>query len=107
MLPDPLAVDIDERARLRLPAGPLAERLAVVAAGDEADLLALGLVGGHEAEPARHVADLRLRQLTEREPRVLELVLAEAVEEVGLVLVLVARPGAAAPGRPAPTTRRA
>ena len=92
MLPHPLAVDVDERPGLRSPAGTLTQRLAVVAAGHEADLLALGLVGGGEPETARDLADLRLGQLAEREPGVLELVLAQAVEEVGLVLVLVPRP---------------
>src|SRR5262245_57703781 len=90
MLPHSLAVEVDDRPRRLLPTGPVAERIAVVAAGHEADLLALGLVGGHEPELAGDRTDLRLRQLAEREPGVLELVLAEAVEEVGLVLVLVA-----------------
>ena len=90
MLPDPLAVAVEQGTGLRHPAGPLAQRVAVVAAGDEADLLALGLVGRRQTEPARDVADLRLGQLAEREPRVIELVLAQAVQEVGLVLVGVA-----------------
>ena len=92
MLPDPLPVAVEQRPGLRHPAGPVPERVAVVAAGHEADLLALGLVGRGQAEAARDVADLGLGQLAEREPGVLELVLAQAVQEVGLVLVRVARP---------------
>ena len=92
MLPHPLAVAVEQRARLRHPAGALPQRVAVVAARDEADLLALGLVGRGETEAASHVPNLGLGQLAEREPGVLELVLAQAVQEVGLVLVRVARP---------------
>ena len=57
--------------------------------------------------PRATVADLGLGQLAEREPRVLELVLAQAVQEVGLVLVLVAGAQRAGRGRRRPTTRRA
>ena len=75
-----------------LPAGPLTQGVAVVAAGHEADLLALGLVGGRQAETSGHVPDLRLGQVAEREPGVGQLILAQAVQEVGLVLVRVTGP---------------
>ncbi len=93
MLPHPLPVRIDERPGLRVPAGPVAKRVAVVAARHEADLLALGLVGGGEAERPGDRPHLRLGELAQRETRVLQLVLAEPIQEVGLVLVLVARTG--------------
>ena len=76
----------------RAPPGAVTKGVAIVTAGHEADLLALRLVGGREAEAPRDLADLRLGQLAEREPGVLELVLAQAVQEVGLVLVRVASP---------------
>ena len=88
VLPHPLAtVAVEDRPRRLLPAGPLAQRVAVVATRHEADLLAFGLVGRHEIEFAGDRPDLRLCQVTERKTGVLELILAEAVEEVGLVLV--------------------
>ena len=39
---------------------PAAQEAAIVVVGHEADLLALGLVGGHQAEPARVLAHLVL-----------------------------------------------
>ncbi len=84
------AVAIEQRPGLRLPSGALAQRVAIVAARHEADLLALGLVGGRQAERASDLAHLGLGQLAERKPGVLELILAQAVQEVGLVLVRVA-----------------
>ena len=107
MLPHPLAVGVDDRPGLRRPAAARPERAADVAVGDEADALALGLVGRRETEVARDVAHLGLGQLAEREPGVRELVLAQAVEEVGLVLVLVARPQRAPRRHPAVSARRA
>ena len=70
VLAHPLAADVEQRPRLRLPAGALAQRVAVVAARDEADLLALGLVGRRQAEAAGDVAHLGLGELAEREPGV-------------------------------------
>ena len=76
----------------RLPASSLAKRVAIVATGDEADLLALGLLGRDQAKATSHVAHLGLGQIAQREPGVRQLVLAQAVQEVGLVLVRVAGP---------------
>ena len=60
VLPHPAAVGVEDRPALRDPAAARPQLVAVVAARDEADLLALGLVGRHEAEAAGDVADLRL-----------------------------------------------
>src|SRR6185503_851111 len=90
VLPYPIAQLVDDRAGLGRPAGPRTERAADVAIGDEADALALRLRGGRQAEVAGDLPDLRLGQLAEGEPGVGELLLPEPVQEVGLVLVLVA-----------------
>ena len=69
VLPHPRRRRRRRPARARAPSRrAIAERVAVVAAGHEADLLALGLVGGRQAEAAGDLADLGLRQLAEREP---------------------------------------
>ena len=63
------------------------EELLVVAAGDEADLLRVGLFGERQAElgaPSRGRAGLV--QLAEREEGAGELLLGEAEEEISLVL---------------------
>src|SRR4029079_693690 len=73
MLPDPRPIGIEERPRHGLPACSRPQSVAVIAARDEADLVALGLVGRHEVQRASRRADLGLRQLAEWEPRVLEL----------------------------------
>ena len=92
VLPHPLPVQVDDRPGRRRPTRAVAQGVAVVAARHEADLLALRLVSGREPQLAGDLAHLGLGQLAEREPRVLELVLAEPVQEVGLVLGLVAGP---------------
>ena len=98
MLPDLRAVGIEQWPGLRQPASTGPQRVAVVATRDEADLLALGLVGRDEVQRACDRAHLGLRQLAEREARVLQLVGPEAVQEVGLVLVVV--PGPVQPRSP-------
>src|SRR5262249_43712932 len=62
-----------------------------VAVGDEAELLALGLLGGRGAEPGRGRAHPPPAELAEREARGSELFGPELVEEVALVLRGVAR----------------
>ena len=79
------------------PAAPRAQLLAVVAAGHEADLLALGLVRRDQLQAAGDRAHLGLREVAQREAAVPQLVLAQAVEEVRLVLVLVGGAGEAGP----------
>src|SRR5258706_33450 len=58
--PPPVAIRVDDRPRGRRPAGPRSQRASDVAVGDEADALALGLVGGRESEIASHIANLGL-----------------------------------------------
>ena len=92
VLPHPLAaVAVEQGPGLGHPPGTLTQGIAIVAARHEADLLAFGLLGSHETQSAGDLSDLRLGQLAEREPRVIELVLAQPVQEVGLVLVRVTR----------------
>ena len=93
MLAEPGAIGIEDGPGLRRPAASRPQLGAVVAAGHEADLLALGLVGRDESQAARDLADLGLAEVAQREAAVPQLVLAQAVEEVGLVLRLVGRPG--------------
>src|SRR5207253_2889280 len=47
---DPRSVGVEQGTRFGPPAGALAKGVAIVAGGHEADLLALGLVGGHQTE---------------------------------------------------------
>ena len=69
------------------------EEGVVVAAGDEADLLRVGLGGDVEAGFGGHLADGGLLHLAEGEEGAGELVLREAEEEVGLVLGVVGGAG--------------
>src|SRR5262249_39052055 len=83
-----------QRARLRA-----LHRARVVAVGNEADLLALGLLRGGEPERARALAHLGLGHRAERKVRGAELRLREPEQEVGLVLVGIDRaPQPAQPG---------
>ena len=93
MLADPLAIDVDDRPRAlpASPPGPAARRGSRHSGTKQISWLS-GLSAVASAEAAGDLPDLGLGQLAEREPGVLELVLAEAVEEVGLVLLLVAGP---------------
>ena len=81
---DKLAGGVREGLALLLEIG--GEELLVVAAGDEADLLGVGLLGEGQTMPACHFADFRLGEAAEREEGAGELGLGEAEEEVGLVL---------------------
>ena len=69
------------------------EEGVVVAAGDEADLLRVGLVGDGEACVGGHLADCGLLHLAEGEEGAGELLLSQAEEEVGLVLGVVGGAG--------------
>ena len=62
------------------------EERGVVAVGDEADLVAVRLVGDGEAEPRRMRADGGLVERADREQRVRELLLRQREEEVRLIL---------------------
>src|SRR5581483_2634404 len=59
----------------------------IVAVGDEADLLAVGLVGDDQSEPPRLLAHIRLHQRADGEYRPRELILREREQEVRLILL--------------------
>ena len=65
------------------------EELLVIAAGDEADFLRVGLLGERQAVLPRNFADLGLVHAAQRKECVRELLLGEAEEEVGLILAEV------------------
>ena len=86
-----LAARVVDESRRRQRAGPqlLAQPAGGVAVGDEADVVAVGLVGDLQAAALGLVPDLGLRGVAEREQRVRELLLGEHAEHVGLVLAHV------------------
>ena len=88
---DEFAGGVGERFVLLVEVG--LEEGVVVAAGDEADLLRVGLGCDVEAGLCGHDADGWLLHLAEREEGAGELVLREAEEEVGLVLRVVGGAG--------------
>ena len=57
----------------------------VVTIGDEADVLAVGLVGDDQPLFLGKAANLAFRQVAEREAQEIELLLRRAVEEIALV----------------------
>src|SRR2546427_3681083 len=63
----------------------------VIPAWNEADLLAVGLVGDAQAVPAGDLPDLRFRVGADRKAQVRQLLLGEAREDIRLVLVPVDR----------------
>ncbi len=87
MLSEHAALPIDDGARTKRGGDAVAQESPVVVVGDEADLLALRLVGRHQAQRPRLVAHRFLRQLPHGEPRRGELLLGERPEEIRLVLV--------------------
>ena len=64
----------------------------VIAVGDEADLLGVGLVGVGQPGPPRQRAHLVLAHVAERKPDARQQLGADAEEEVRLVLAAVAGP---------------
>ncbi len=84
VLADDRAGLVDDGARRG--ADARAEERVAPAAGDEADVHALALVGGAQAERAGAVPHLGLRQLADREQHARELVGSEHVQHVRLVL---------------------
>ena len=65
------------------------EKCLVVISRDETDFLAVHFIRHLQAERARDVADLRLRHPAEWSERATELRLAQAEEEIGLILARV------------------
>src|SRR5690606_8932626 len=84
VLTDDLAALVDDLAG-RL-AQSFGEPARGVTAGDEADVVAVRLVGDGQAAALRLDAHLRLRRVTEREHRVRQLFLGQHAEDVRLVL---------------------
>src|SRR5690606_29908675 len=68
---------------------PLGQKAARVAVGDEADVMAVGLVGHGQAAPGRLGPDLGLGGIAQREHGVGELLAGEHAQHVGLVLSAV------------------
>src|SRR5258708_27295957 len=65
------------------------DKTGVVAVGNKADLLALGLVGGRESQRSRAGANFGLGHLTERKNSSRQLVLSEGEEKIRLILGIV------------------
>src|SRR5439155_13538716 len=84
--PDLAAVRVDDGSVAQQPGSALGEHRAVVAAGHEAELLAVGLCGDREPERLRLLAHALLRRIAEREARRRPLLLRQRVEDVRLVL---------------------
>ena len=79
------AVEVDDVAR-RCGFGPQAlDQPGIIAVGDEADVLAVGLGGDLQAELGGDPADLVLGQVAEREAQEIELLARRPVEEIALV----------------------
>src|SRR4029079_13137482 len=87
MRADDTAIKVDEWSGLQDRATASLQLLPVVAVADEADLWAVALVRCDEALASGDASHVGLAQVAEREARGGQLLLAEAVEEVALVLV--------------------
>src|SRR5262249_25537747 len=84
------AVEIDDVAGLGGPRLEPFDHLAVAAGGDEADVLAVMLVGDRQAEPARKLAGLGLGLVAEREAQEIKLLAGGGEQEIALVALLFA-----------------
>ncbi len=93
--------------RLLLDPGVAGEEGGAAGAGEEAEVLRVGLGGDRQLRLGGQLAHLRLRQLAEREAHPRERVGRERGEHVGLVLPGVDGGGAAAARRRPPPARRA
>ncbi len=72
----------------------------IVAVGNEADVLAVGLGGDGEAEFGGDLPHFGLGQAAEREAQVIELLVGRRVEEIRLVARRIERAVQFGPGRP-------
>ena len=89
MAPEHPAVEVDDLAR-RLGLGPQPlDQPGIIAVGDEADVLAVGLGRDLEPELGGDPAHLVLGQVAQREAQEIELVARRAVEEIALVAARV------------------
>ena len=89
MLPEHAAVEVDDVAGGRGLGPQLLDQAGIVAVGDEADVLAVGLGGDAEARVLGEPPDLALGQVAEREAQIIELLARGAVEEIALVAIRV------------------
>ncbi len=85
-------VDVDDVAGLGGTGLQPLDEVGVAPVGNEADVLAVVLVGDGEAEVARRRARLRLGHGTQREAQEVELLLGGGEQEVALVAVEIDRP---------------
>src|SRR6266571_5286170 len=89
MRPELLPLLIDDRSRARNGRLLPLHKGRVVAVGNEADLLAVWLVGDGKAKPSRVLAHLALDQAANRKHGTGELILRQREQEVRLVLVRI------------------
>jgi len=95
-------IKIDDVASLRRARLQPFDNVGVVAGRDEADVLAVVLVGNCEPEAARKLTGLGLGPLPKREAQNVKLLARRAEKEIALVAFLIAR----AVERPAPAGQR-
>ncbi len=91
-VPRNLAGVIDDRPGCDRGGLGLPQKIAVVAGADEADVLAVGLVGGAEPEPGGQFPGLGLVEVARRESAPCQLILAEHGQDVGLILAAIVAP---------------
>ncbi len=90
MLAEDLALEVDDVAAAGRIGPQPRDQVGVAAGRNEADVLAVGLVGDREAEATREVARFGLGQLAKGKAQKIELRLCGGVEEVALVAVTLA-----------------
>ena len=83
-------VEPDDLARRGGLGAQFLDQPGIIAVGDEADVLAVGLVGDDQPGGLGQPANLALGQVAEREAQIIELVGGGAVEEIALVARRVA-----------------
>ena len=100
MLAEHAAVEVDDLAgRRRLRAQPL-DQPGIIAVGDEADVLAVGLGRDRQAGLGRDPAHLVLGQVAERKAQEIELLARRPVEEIALVAARIGAPVELGPPSP-------
>src|SRR5687767_14601143 len=89
MVAELLAALVDDRPGPRHVRLLLRNERGVVPGRDEADLLAVWLVGHVQPKPSRLVTHLRLGEASHREPRARQLRLREREEKIRLILLAI------------------
>ena len=85
MLAEHAAGQVDDLAGHLGLGAKLADHAGIIAVGDEADVLAVGLGGDGEAQLGGDFAHLRLGHAAQREAQIIELVLRGREQEIALV----------------------